>query len=153
MSTVTLSTSDRLKVQMEYAIPLLHDLAEIIGKDVLMDALQQRLQARVGAARAAGEGPQAPRPDAILAGFEDFGRDTLQYEVIATDADEVRVNVHQCGYARLAAELGGADIASVLVCGEDHVLTAYAGTELTRTQTKMQGGEYCDFCFTPGSKG
>jgi hypothetical protein len=138
---------------MAYAIPLLKDLADIIGKDVLMDALQQRLAARVEAARTAGNGPQAPKPAGILAGFEDFGENTLDYEVIASDASEVRVNVHQCGYARLAAELGGADIASILVCGEDYALAAYAGTQLTRTQTKMQGGEHCNFCFTPGTRG
>lgn len=147
---VELSTSDRLKVQMEYAIPLLKDLGEILGEEVILDALRQRLAARVEASRAAGQGPRAPDAENIIAGFRDFGKNTLDYEVIATDADDVRVNVHECGYARLANELGGAEIGSILMCGEDYAVTAYAGTELTRTQTKMLGGECCNFGFKPG---
>jgi len=147
---VDLSTSDRLKVQMEYAIPLLKDLGEILGEEVILDALRQRLAARVEAARAAGQGPQAPNVDAILAGFRDFGEHTLDYEIIASDADDVRVNVHECGYARLARELDGAEIGSILMCGEDYASTAYAGTEMTRTQTRMLGGQYCNFGFKPG---
>ena len=152
MSKVDISTSDRLKLQMEFALPLLLDLGELLGEEVLLNALQQRLDARIAAAAAAGQGPQAPNAEAILSGFEDFGENTLNYEIIASDTDEVRVNVHQCGYAQLAHALGGERYASLLVCGEDYVMTAYAGTELTRTQTRMLGGEYCDFCFNAGAQ-
>ena len=113
-------------------------------------ALRQRLASRIAAASAAGQGPQAPDAESIVAGFRDFGQNTLDYEIIATDADDVRVNVHECGYARLANELDGAEIGSILMCGEDYAITAYAGTELTRTQTRMLGGECCNFGFKSG---
>jgi len=147
---VDLSTSDRLKVQMEYAIPLLKDLGDILGEEVVLDALRQRLAARVASAKAAGRGPRSPDGPAIIAGFKDFGEHTLAYEVIASDADQVRVDVHECGYARLARELDGAEIGSILMCGEDFASTAYAGTELSRTQTRMLGGACCNFVFKPG---
>ena len=150
MDDIDISSPDRLKLQMEYALPIIKDLGDIIGEDVVLDALRKRLAQRVEAARAAGKGPRSPNAEAISAGFADVGANTLEYEIITSDADTVAVDVHECGYARLARELGCEQYASLLVCGEDYVSTAYAGTDMSRTQTKMLGGEFCNFRFTPG---
>ena len=43
--------------------------------------------------------------------------------------------------------LGARDIGHLLICNLDFPMALRAGTELTRTQTCMQGGSHCDFRY------
>ncbi len=154
MTERDLSMYERLEIAMRYAVPLLRDLQAELGEDVVLDALRARLERRIEAAAAEASPPPdlADHHDRMVSGFAMFAvGDVLDYEVIASDAQRVDVDVHACGYARLMAELDATDLGHLLICSEDDVGAARSGMELVRTQTRMQGGSHCDFRFRPKS--
>ena len=86
-----------------------------------------------------------------FSGFEMFGGNgLLDYDLIATDGDDMRIDVHRCTHAELMKELGGEEIGAILLCGEDHVMAARAGNRLERPATIMQGASSCGFRYLPG---
>ena len=151
MAEPELTPYERIKVQMEYVVPLLRDLQDELGEDAVLRALEARLEKRI--AKAEQHARTDVSPERRLAGAEEsfvhFGAgDVLEFEVVETaGVDRLGVDVTACGYARLMASMQATDLGHLLICSEDHVLVAAAGTTLERTQTCMQGGSHCDFRF------
>lgn len=89
--------------------------------------------------------------------LEDFGKalplwsrdDALQFELLEQTARKVSLNVTRCRYAEMYKELGMADLGYVLSCARDFALVEGFNPKitLTRTQTIMEGADYCDFRF------
>ena len=73
--------------------------------------------------------------------------DSLEYEVVAVEADRFDMNVTRCAYAAMMEGLQARDIGHLLICGLDFPMAAESGAELTRTQTCMQGASHCDFRY------
>ncbi len=73
--------------------------------------------------------------------------DALQREVLEKSDTRYDFNITRCKYAEMYKELGLADMGFVFSCGRDGMM--YSGfndkIELQRTQTIMQGADYCDF--------
>ena len=89
--------------------------------------------------------------DRVARGFKWFGGNgLLDYDLIATDSDGMRINVHRCAHAELMKQLGGEGIGAIMLCGEDHVMAARAGNRLERPSTIMQGASSCRFRYLPG---
>ena len=139
-------------------VPLLRDLQQILGADVVAEALRQRLANQQQRARAA----QRPAPQMqeqavrIRRDFERFAQGgALEFEMAdaGDDADEVAVNVTSCAYAALMERLEAGDLGSLLICGEDYAAAAMGGMHLERTQTQMEGASHCDFRFRPAPQG
>lgn len=151
MNEPNLTAFQRTKIQMEYVVPLLRDLQAQLGKDVIIDALRQRLADRVADATANVRKniPAEKRMAGAERGFEMFGEgNTLSYEVIASDqSNRTAVDVHRCGYAELMAGMEAADLGDLLLCSDDYVATAAVNTKLDRTQTLMLGASHCNFRF------
>jgi L-2-amino-thiazoline-4-carboxylic acid hydrolase-like protein len=59
-------------------------------------------------------------------------------------------NIVRCKYAEIYRELGLADLGVVLSCGRDFVMFEgfNPNLKLTRTQTIMEGADFCDFRLT-----
>ena len=151
MSVSKLSAGERLQIQMAYAVPLLKRLQDILGSDVVLDALREDTRRRTETAAAKAGGPSAVDTEMTAKGFERFGGNgLLDYDVIATDAHDMRIDVHRCGHAELVKELGGEEIGAILLCGEDHVMAARVGNRLERPSTIMQGAGSCRFRYLPG---
>lgn len=152
MTERDLTMYERLEIAMRYVVPLLRDLQAEMGDDVVLAALRARLDRRIeaAAAEASPATDLGDRHDRMVDGFAMYGAgDVLDYDVIASDAERVDVDVRSCGYARLMAELDATDLGHLLICSEDEVGAARGGVELVRTQTRMQGGSHCDFRFRP----
>ena len=135
---------ERRKIQMEYAVPLIRDLQAILGEETILKALEERTRRQIETT------PQWGEPDfsRMAEGTKVFAAgDALQYEVIAADDAAFDMNVHQCGYAEMMEALGGRDIGHHLVCNGDFAAAKRIGMRLDRTQTKMQGGDLCDFRY------
>jgi hypothetical protein len=82
MSVPELSAGERLQIQMAYAVPLLKRLQDILGHDVVPDALREDTRRRT---------------DMVARGFGWFGGNgLLDYNLIANDADDMRIGVHRC---------------------------------------------------------
>ena len=151
MAEPTLTPYQLIKLQMEYAVPLIRDLQAILGEETVNKALEQRLQNRIEKAKGKAR-TDIPAAQRAAAATKDFARfadgDVLDYETIATDRDvDIAVNVNSCGYTKFMQEMNATDLGHLLICSEDHVIGGYAGMELTRTQTRMQGAKFCDFRY------
>ena len=135
MAIDDLTIHERLTIQMEYVVPLVRDLQAILGEDVVNRALEERIRRDVEKAK------REPTPDVDLrvmaAGTETYAAgDVLGYEVLEASEDRFEMNVTRCGYKETMERLGGL-----------LPMALRAGTELTRTQTCMQGGSHCDFRY------
>lgn len=151
MTDHQLTFYERIEIQMRYAVPLLRDLQRILGDDVVLDALRQRLDDRVAAAAASAAPPAdlSERSARIVADFARFAAGgALEHADVPVD-DAVGVDVTRCEYARLMESLDASDLGHLLICSEDHVMVAAGGVRLDRSQTLMQGATHCDFRFRP----
>jgi hypothetical protein len=74
--------------------------------------------------------------------------EALDYQVVEQTPDTFDVDVTGCRYAGFYQELGEPELGFLLTCSADFALAeGFAGVELTRTQTIMQGADHCDFRF------
>ena len=165
-----LSYHDRLRIQMEFAVPLLRDLQAILGEEVVVDALRERLRRKTEAAEVNAPDEALPMADylgPIERSFELFGapssehrssndggdpQATLAWEVLASDKDEIAIDVTHCAHAELMQSLDAAELGDLLVCGEDFPMVASTGNHLQRTSTRMLGGDRCRFRFHAGRR-
>ena len=146
MAIEDLTIHERLTVQMEYVVPLVRDLQAILGEDVVNRALEERIRRDVEKAK----GEPAPDIDlrAMASGTEVYAAgDVLGYEVLEASEDRFEMDVTRCGYKEMMERLGARDIGHLLICNLDFPMALRTGTELTRTQTCMQGGSHCDFRY------
>ena len=140
--TTQLTNLERRRIQMEYVVPLIRDLQRLLGSDVVNAALARRAEPVT-----AEDGSKADF-SRMAAGVETFAAgDALDYEIIASDQDRFDMNVKHCRYAEMMDELGARDIGHLLLCNLDYAGAAQLGMALERTQTRMQGAEYCDFRY------
>lgn len=74
----------------------------------------------------------------------------LEREVLERTGTVYNYNIRRCKYADMYRELGLADLGFVLSCGRDAAM--FQGfnpkLKLVRTQTIMEGADYCDFRLT-----
>ncbi len=73
------------------------------------------------------------------------------YEKEELDLSETRYdfNIKRCLYAEMYKEIGLEDQGFLLSCGRDYALVEGFNSKikLTRTQTIIEGADYCDFRF------
>jgi hypothetical protein len=71
----------------------------------------------------------------------------LDMEILETGGKTAAFNVTKCKYAEMYKELGLEAFGALLSCGRDHAMIEgfNPGIKFTRTQTIMEGGDYCDF--------
>jgi hypothetical protein len=89
--------------------------------------------------------------DKLAAAFAAFAAsDALDYEVLKQTPDAFEVNVGECRYAKFYRELGAPELGFLLTCASDFPFVEGFGGEvqLTRTQTIMEGADYCDFRYS-----
>lgn len=142
---------ERMRVQMQYAVPLIRDLQAELGEQVVIDALERRVQRRIETEAAPGDKADFGR---MAAGTEMFAAgNALDFTVISSGDDHFDMDVHECAYARLMDELDARDLGPHLICNNDFPAAARLGMELERTQTKMQGATHCDFRYRRRAEG
>ncbi len=73
----------------------------------------------------------------------------LEYQELKKTSDVYEYKVTACQYAEYYKELGEPNLGYLFVCEGDFPIAEGISPdlELTRTQTIMQGAEYCDFCY------
>ena len=141
-----LTNFERIEIQMQYVVPLIQDLKEILGEEVILAALEERNRRR----DSKPVEPKKPDFSRMMEGTKMFAAgDALEYEVIKASDDEFDMNVHNCRYAEMVTKLGGQNFGHLLVCAGDFAAAKKIGMKLTRTQTRMQGADYCDFRYRP----
>ena len=73
----------------------------------------------------------------------------LEIDVLELTEEQFDFNVTRCRYAEMYRDLGMPDKGALLSCNRDYALIQGfdPDTELTRTQTIMQGATHCDFRY------
>lgn len=145
MSETPLTNLERMRIQMEYAVPLVRDLQRLLGEDVVNEALARRSELAAQELAAPGTKADFSRMEAGTAHFA--AGDALQYEIVESDDDRFDLNVTACGYATMMEDLGARDIGHLLICNQDFPAAARLGMDLERSQTRMQGASHCDFRY------
>ncbi len=141
-----LTNFERLSIQMEAVVPIIRSLQETFGEAAVTDALAARQQRRVIETQPTTE----PDFSRMAEGTKFFAAgDALDYDIIASTDASFDMNVTNCRYAEMMEKLGARDIGHLLVCGGDFAAARRIGMELTRTQTRMQGADHCDFRYRP----
>lgn len=83
-------------------------------------------------------------------GLELWTRDNaLEIEVLDRSETRFSFNVKRCWYAEMYKEIGIPKLGKVLSCARDFALIEGFNPDikLTRTQTIMDGADYCDFRY------
>ncbi len=143
-----LTTLERMRVQMQEVVPLIRDLEEILGRDVVHAALERRNRLREERARARPR--DAGNPAAVARGIGSFAAgDALTYEVKESTEQRSEIHVTRCGYREMMHDLDALDLGPLLICERDYELAEHWGLKLERTQTCMKGASHCDFVYTP----
>ena len=73
----------------------------------------------------------------------------LERVVLHKAPDRLEYNMTRCEYAKMYREMGLGDIGHLLSCNRDgsFCLGYSDNIELTRTQTLMEGADFCDFRY------
>ena len=135
---------EKRRIQMEYVVPLVKDLQEVLGEEQVLQALEAVGKLRLERSEQRGS-IDFSQMDDLVDIYAEGG--SLEYEVIASSADQYDIDMHRCRYAEMMEELGGRDFGHLLICNADFVAAKEMGMELSRTSTLMQGGGMCDFRY------
>ncbi len=119
------------------------EAAEVIGEAVQKSAIAQGREFREALGRTPGLQDFAARSDLWEMGG------ALKKEVLVSDDKRLEYNMTHCAYAEMYREMGLGDIGHLLSCNRDgsFCIGYNPKMKLTRTQTIMEGAEYCDFRY------
>ena len=140
---------DKTRIQMEYVVPLINELKEVLGEETVLDALDKVSKLRLERTDKKEEADFSQMNEMVeiyAAGC------ALEYDVIASSADLFDVDVHVCRYAEMMEQLGGRDFGHLLICSGDFISAKEMGMDLSRTKTRMQGADSCDFRYRPAER-
>ena len=148
-----ISLLDQVKIQAQVLVPLLKALRAELGEErankLVTTALREWYHDTVLRAGALTPGSPKEKWAALTAaGMPRIGAD-IDIQMLKQAPDAIEFNVTGCRYADCFRAVGEPELGAVLLCeGDDHM--AEVGSpevELTRTQTIMKGGKYCDFRY------
>jgi hypothetical protein len=148
-----ISLLDEVKLQARVLVPVLAALRAELGVEranrLVIGALREwsrEVYKRAGAAL-----PGSPRErwaQLTAEGAPRIGTD-IDAQMLTMEPDAMEFNVTGCRYADFFRQLGEPELGAVLLCEVDEHVVEVGSPEvsLTRSQTIMKGGSYCDFRY------
>jgi hypothetical protein len=139
---------DRVKIQAEVLVPLIKRLERELGKE--------RAHALVRSAVGESYRDMATRLTAergSIGAMFAFGEisaagNAIDMELREVSEEHMSVDITGCRYAQFFQQMGEPELGFLLVCSSDFpVVESVPGVELQRTQTIMQGADFCDFRY------
>jgi hypothetical protein len=148
-----ISLLDEVRMQALVLVPVIRALRAELGEQranrIVSNALRDWSRSKIQSFGVEAKGcPREKWASVTATSMQRIGND-IDIEWIKQDANEIKLNVIGCRYADLFRQLGEPELGSVLLCETDvHVAELGAPeVEFTRTQTIMQGADYCDFHY------
>jgi hypothetical protein len=141
---------EQVKIQARVLVPLVRALQSELGEERTTALVRKAIGPLYQQYGEAWWAQGAGNFDQVLStSFQRFAAgEALDYQVVKRTPDTFDVNVTGCRYAKFYQELGEPELGFLLTCSADFSLAdGFAGVELTRTQTIMQGADHCDFRF------
>ena len=132
---------------MTEMVPVIRAMEAKFGECPVKEVLRQKLEQDIETARANPcRQPDFDRAQKSIDIFAAGG--ALDYEVLSKTERSLDFNVTRCRYQQLMEELDALDLGPYLICDHDFVAPIHVWMTLTRTQTCMQGTNYCNFRYT-----
>jgi len=148
-----ITTMDHAKIQAQVLLPLARALREEIGeertRELLRTAIEEASRERIRDQAEQLEGSPLDKFRAMMSRTARVNGPQLELEVLEMKPELMQFDVKRCKYAELFQDLGETEIGAMLLCAGDAYVAEVAGPalEFTRSQTLMQGGSHCDFCY------
>jgi hypothetical protein len=147
------SMLDQVKMQARVLVPVLHALRTELGREradrIVSTALREwsrKVFDEIGA-----QVPGSPKEKwaAMTAASMPRIGNAIDVQWLKQEPDAMEFNVTGCRYADFFRQLGEPELGAILLCESDFHVAAIGSpdVELTRTQTIMKGGAYCDFRY------
>ena len=141
----------RREVEARILIPVINALGDAFGRDEVLAIVRDTI---VKIAREQGAALSQQMGGDSLKNFVDslayWTQDhALEIDVIEESDDLLSFNVTRCRYAELYESLGIREIGTSFSCTRDFALIEGFNPDISleRTQTIMEGAEYCDFRY------
>jgi predicted ArsR family transcriptional regulator len=141
----------RREVEARILIPVIKALGDTFGRDEVLAVVRDTI-VRIAREQGAALGQQMGGNS--LENFVDslayWTQDkALEIDVIEESDEVLSFNVTRCRYAELYESLGIREIGTSFSCTRDFALIEGFNPEISleRTQTIMEGAEYCDFRY------
>lgn len=142
----------RRQIEAQIAGPLIKAFITEFGREKTLKVVSEvvkKLAIESGAERAKIAGGNS-LPD--LAGGKNQWAvgGAIEREVLELTETKFNYNIVRCKYAEMYQELNLADLGFLLSCGRDAAMFQgfNSNLKMTRTQTIMEGADYCDFRLT-----
>ena len=154
---MSVSFLEQSKIQAQVLVPLLKAFQAELGTERANEIARKALRTwalQIGQQISAqGSGTPAEKMAAVLPAFS--ADDAHDIDVLTQTSDAFEFNVTRCRYAQFYKELGEPELGFLFLCSQDFPLTEgfSPDLELIRTQTIMQGAQYCDFRWRMKGKG
>ena len=141
----------RREIEARMVAPLYRAYAKALGEEKALAILEETI---IGLARQSGEDVskwvEGDDLEAFEKGLELWTKDNaLEIEILERSETEFSFNVTRCRYAEMYREIGIPELGKVLSCARDYAMIEgfNPGIKLTRTQTILEGADYCDFRY------
>ncbi len=145
------SNLDQLKAQAQVLIPFFKTLVEELGKDKAIEISRKAMKnfyCDIGRQINMFYPGNPIEKTSALTPYYATGN-ALEYQDLTNTEDTYEYKVTACKYAEYYKELGEPELGYLFVCEGDFMIAEGISPELelTRTNTIMQGAEFCDFCY------
>jgi len=141
----------RREVEARILIPVIKALGEAFGRDAVLAVVREtivRIAREQGAALSQQMGGDSLQHfvDSLAYWTKD---EALKIDVIEKSEAVLSFNVTRCRYAELYESLGIREIGTTFSCTRDFALIEGFNPDISleRTQTIMEGADYCDFRY------
>jgi len=150
MPKTTITHLERRKIEAGVLIPMVQAFQSTLGKERANEIV---LEVIVELARKDGEqwarqfGRDLAAMEQACGVWSDGG--SLEIEQIGKSSEKLDFNVTRCKYAELYKKKGLPELGYLFHCSRDFAMVKGFSPTLTlkRTQTIMEGANYCDFRF------
>jgi hypothetical protein len=142
---------NRREIEARLLAPLLEALSSEFDRERVWEIVRKvilDIARRQGAQLAASQ--EANDLEHFVLTTETWKKDNaIQTEVLEQTRKKFSFNVFRCKYAEMYTHLGTPELGKMLSCDRDFALVEgfNPNIKLTRTQTIMEGADFCDFCF------
>jgi fumarate reductase iron-sulfur subunit len=152
VSAVTISNLVRREIQTPVAACLLQGFVEALGYEQAMQIAASAIQAdgmKTGKLMAERYGGNSMTELLRMVREVWAEEDALEFDILEETEQMLSFNVTRCRYAELYERLGVKEFGYCLSCNRDEPLTKGFNPRmrLVRTQTIMEGADFCDFRF------
>ncbi|HLZ72386.1 MAG TPA: L-2-amino-thiazoline-4-carboxylic acid hydrolase [Dehalococcoidia bacterium] len=146
-----LTLIERRRIEAGVIVPLIRAFQQEIGEE-RANAIARKVIVEVAEEQGRQSAAAKGRND-LLAFSENMqafsGGGALEIELVERNEERLGFNVRRCRFAEMYRALGAGDLGGILSCNRDfsNVGGFNPAIGLTRTQTIMQGAEFCDFRY------